>query len=282
MHIAAHHIDRKADAVPDAAAGASRRGVLGLGAALLATAAQQHPFLVARADEADAAVEVQQVAAATPAARVPMKRLQDDTLAYAFEYPEATASGRKLPLVFSRKPERYSSAAPLTADARQRIVCELADLVDSVTVSVTVGPPSGVLKGRTPDQWTARQVAEQVLIDRSTGRVTTGQRVSLSSVESATAETRDDGLVYYVYEHVSQGSPTLRTLSKETYRHSLAVTAMRPGLDGTPYLYTLNLSCPQELWEDAEAGFAASVASFRLLPTTNRYVAPDKDPWRFF
>ncbi len=67
-----------------------------------------------------------------------MKRLQDDTLAYAFEYPEATASGRKLPLVFSRKPERYSSAAPLTADARQRIVCELADLVDSVTVSVTV------------------------------------------------------------------------------------------------------------------------------------------------
>lgn len=61
MHIAAHHVDRKADAVPDAAAGASRRGVLGLGAALLATAAQQHPFLVARADEVDAAVEVQQV-----------------------------------------------------------------------------------------------------------------------------------------------------------------------------------------------------------------------------
>lgn len=25
-----------------------------------------------------------------------------------------------------------------------------------------VGPPSGLLKGRTPDQWTARQVAEQV------------------------------------------------------------------------------------------------------------------------
>lgn len=67
-----------------------------------------------------------------------MKRLQDDTLAYAFEYPGATASGHTLPLVFSRKPERYSSAAPLTADARQRIVCELADLVDSVTVSVTV------------------------------------------------------------------------------------------------------------------------------------------------
>lgn len=67
-----------------------------------------------------------------------MKVLQDDTLAYRFEYPAATASGRPLPLVFSRKPERYSSAAPLTADARQRIVCELADLLDAVTVSVTV------------------------------------------------------------------------------------------------------------------------------------------------
>lgn len=76
---------------------------------------------------------------APSAASAFMKRLQDDTLAYAFEYPAATASGRTLPLVFSRKPERYSSAAPLTADARQRIVCELADLVDSVTVSVTVG-----------------------------------------------------------------------------------------------------------------------------------------------
>lgn len=67
-----------------------------------------------------------------------MKSLQDDTLAYSFEYPAATASGKPLPLLFSRKPERYSSAAPLTADARQRIVCELADLIDAVTVSVTV------------------------------------------------------------------------------------------------------------------------------------------------
>jgi len=57
---------------------------------------------------------------------------------------------------------------------------------------------------------------------------------------------------------------------------------VRPGLDGTPFLYTLNLSCPQELWDDVSAGFAKSVESFRLLPTTNRYVAPDQDPWRFF
>lgn len=75
-------------------------------------------------------------AAAAPAPL--MKVVQDDTLAYAFEYPAATSSGRPLPLIVARKPERYSSAAPLTADARQRIVFELADLVDAVTVSVTV------------------------------------------------------------------------------------------------------------------------------------------------
>lgn len=76
--------------------------------------------------------------AAPAPALPPMKTLRDDTLAYEFTYPAATAAGKPLPLVFSRKPERYSSAAPLTADARQRIVCELADLIDAVTVSVTV------------------------------------------------------------------------------------------------------------------------------------------------
>lgn len=114
--------------------------------------------------------------------------------------------------------------------------------------------------------------------------------MSLSSVEAAAAETREDGVVYYVYEHVSQvgaprlherarrpqrvsaaatgacctghaaalaarrrcsenlapldrlgcwlaagvqGSPTLRALSRETYRHSLAVTGERFCLRGT-------------------------------------------------
>ncbi|KAI7843157.1 hypothetical protein COHA_003141 [Chlorella ohadii] len=248
----------------------SRRAVLGLGAALLA--AQIAP---ARAEEPAPAPLPQQPALP------PMKVLRDDTLAYEFEYPAETAAGKPLPLLLSRKPERYSSAAPLTADARQRIVCELADLIDAVTVSVTVGPPSGILKGRTPDQWTARQVAEQVLIDRSTARITTGQRVSLNSVEEASRQERD-GLPYFVFEHVSQGSPTLRTATLETYRHALAVTAVRPGLDGSPYLYTLNMSCPQELWGDLEAAFQRGVDSFRLLPPSSKYVAPDQDPWRFF
>jgi hypothetical protein len=44
----------------------------------------------------------------------------------------------------------------------------------------------------------------------------------------------------------AQGSPTpQQQRSTETYRHALAVTAVRPASDGTPFLYTLNLSCPE-------------------------------------
>ena len=46
------------------------------------------------------------------------RTLRDDTLAYQFDYPVVTTQGQQLPLVFSRRPEKYASAAPLTADAR--------------------------------------------------------------------------------------------------------------------------------------------------------------------
>lgn len=65
--------------------------------------------------------------------------LRDRTLAYEFIYP-IEAGGRKISLVASRKPERYSSAPPLSADARQRIVAELVDFSDRATLSVTVSP----------------------------------------------------------------------------------------------------------------------------------------------
>lgn len=63
--------------------------------------------------------------------------LKDDILAYEFQYP--TSYGNKqMSIIPSRKPERYSSAAPLSADARQRIVSELVSFPDRVTISVTV------------------------------------------------------------------------------------------------------------------------------------------------
>lgn len=61
---------------------------------------------------------------------------------------------------------QYSSAAPLSADARQRIVAELFDLSKFVTASVTVGPASGVLKELPQEEWRPRDVALTVLIDR--------------------------------------------------------------------------------------------------------------------
>ena len=94
-----------------------------------------------------------------------------------------------------------------------------------------------------------------MLADRSTSRVTAGQRVALNSVEDAAAEDRD-GQTYWVYNHYSQGSPNLLSPERETYRRATAVTAVREGRnDHVPYLYTLNFACPSEIWDDMEPMF---------------------------
>jgi hypothetical protein len=67
-----------------------------------------------------------------------------------------------------------------------------------------------------------------------------------------------------------------------TYRHARAVTVMREGLDHEPFLYTLNVSCPQERWEDLEEPFMRAVESFKLEETGPAYIAPNQDPWKFF
>jgi hypothetical protein len=262
--------------------GAERRRVIlsMIGAGALALTVANPSSSWAAADEGVVAGVAPTVAAAAAAT---YEHLSEPTLAYEFDYPAVTGSGRKIPLVFSRRPERYSSAAPLTADARQRIVCELADLIDAITVSVSVGPPAGSLRTTPQAQWTAKQVAAEILADRSTARVTSGQRVSLNTLEEANSIEKD-GTTYYIYEHISQGSPTLATTSRETYRHSLAVTAARPGLEeGSLFLYTLNMACPQEKWSELEAAYRHGVESFALVakPGTD-YVAPDQDSWRFF
>ena len=123
-----------------------------------------------------------------------------------------------------------------------------------------------------------------MLADRSTSRVTAGQRVALNSIEDAKAEQRD-GQTYWVsrcwvclqllngrdlkhpthsthhrgaqvYDHISQGSPNLLSPERETYRRAAAVTAVREGTnDHVPYLYTLNFACPSETWDDMEPMF---------------------------
>ena len=76
--------------------------------------------------------------------------------------------------------------------------------------------------------------------------------------------------------HHTQGSPNMTVKTKETYRHALAATTTRAGLDGTPYLYTLNLSCRQEQWDDLRPLFQQCVDDFALLQPTADYIAPDK------
>lgn len=76
-------------------------------------------------------------------------------------------------------------------------------LSDTNSYSGQVGPTSGVLVRVPQQQWSARQVAESVLADRSTSRVSAGQRVSLNTVEDAVQETRE-GQLYFVYDHITQ------------------------------------------------------------------------------
>ena len=280
---------------PDAAPPPSRRAALTSLTLALTAALAVRP---AGAEEAEGAVaDAAAVAKATPAPAPPpppppappaaasFARLADPTLSYAFDYP-TSVGGTPLPLLLSRRPERYSSAAPLSADARQRIVCELIALAQGVTVSVTVGPAAGVLKGRDPGTWTPKEVAATVLADRSTARVTGGQRVSLNAIERATKSARGPGAGgdFYAYEHLSQGSPSERSYdgARETYRHAWAVTGVRAGERGDPFLYTLNLSCPQDLWPRLGPAFEAAAASFELPPPGKGYVPPDSQPWRFF
>ena len=61
-----------------------------------------------------------------------------------------------------------------------------------------------------------------------------------------------------------QGSPNMANPNKETYRHAVAVTAYRPGLKGVPYLYTLNLSCPDDAWDKYGTLYQQAAATFRL------------------
>eukprot|EP00240_Pyramimonas_obovata_P016138 CAMPEP_0118952772 /NCGR_PEP_ID=MMETSP1169-20130426/55419_1 /TAXON_ID=36882 /ORGANISM="Pyramimonas obovata, Strain CCMP722" /LENGTH=300 /DNA_ID=CAMNT_0006900099 /DNA_START=70 /DNA_END=972 /DNA_ORIENTATION=- len=232
---------------------------------LLATAAT---FSLAQMDAFPQAIAADDVAS-----------FKEPLLAYEFSYPTKDANGNPIKWFAPRPAERYSSAAPMSADARQRIVYELLNIDGStpLTLSVAVGPIPPKLLDIPSDEWKPEQVAEAILEEKSTGRVTSGQRVAMSSLEEATLVERN-GTKYWLYEHVAQGSPNASEVySKETYRHSLAVTALRGD-----YLYTLNVAAPEKRWDSVAAGFVDVQQSFTLNDPANGYVPPEKDPWRFW
>lgn len=149
-------------------------------------------------------------------------------------------SGKPLSLFPVRKPSRFSSVPPLSADANQRIVSEMADFKGGVIFSVSVSEPPESIEGGEPADWSAGSVAKAILDDRwnltnnstlfrgfsphnelrplflnldlldlvscdcrSTGRNRLGKRAFLGSLDGASTETRD-GTLYWVYEYATK------------------------------------------------------------------------------
>eukprot|EP00271_Cylindrocystis_brebissonii_P011836 TRINITY_DN29802_c0_g1_i1.p1 TRINITY_DN29802_c0_g1~~TRINITY_DN29802_c0_g1_i1.p1 ORF type:complete len:361 (+),score=28.30 TRINITY_DN29802_c0_g1_i1:63-1145(+) len=205
-------------------------------------------------------------------------RFEDAINAYEFNYPLGLPdSSTRFNWAETRKPERYSSAAPLSADARQRIVSERLDFRNNLVVSVSVGPPNpAFLRGDDPKAWSAMAVARSVIADKSTARLSPEQRAQEVSIDEAV--TREvNGDTYWFYEYLAQKSPTNFANTPDVYRHSLAVSAAREG-----YIYTLNVSTLDSNWPKMEESLRAAVNSFHFTAPTNQYVPPWKDPWRFW
>nr|XP_023870440.1 psbP domain-containing protein 5, chloroplastic [Quercus suber]POE88803.1 psbp domain-containing protein 5, chloroplastic [Quercus suber] len=204
--------------------------------------------------------------------------LVDEINSYSYLYPVELPSKKFLfKWVESRKPERYSSAAPLSPDARLRIVSERVDLIDNLIISVSIGPPnSQFLKTKDKKTWIAKDVADSVLSDKSALRVTSSQRMAESSVLDAHS-SEIDGEPYWFYEYLVRKSPTKTAQGSNLYRHYVASTAERDG-----YLYSLNASTLNKQWDKMGPFLEKTVASFRLIPPTEYYVPPYKDPWRFW
>ncbi|CAN1218523.1 PsbP domain-containing protein 5, chloroplastic [Linum perenne] len=204
-----------------------------------------------------------------------MASMVDEINAYSYSYPMELQSKKfSFKWAESRKPERYSSAAPLSPDARLRIVSERVDFVDNLIISVTIGPPNvQFIKSKDKSVWNAKDVADSVLSDKSTLRVTSSQRLAESSLLDAHT-TQVDGQPYWFYEYLVRKSPTKDV---QEYRHYVASTAERDG-----YLYSLSASTLNRQWGKMGPVLERSVSSFRLLPPTAEYVPPFKDPWRFW
>lgn len=207
-----------------------------------------------------------------------MASVVDEINAYTYSYPAELPSKKFLfKWVESRKPERYSSAAPLSPDARLRIVSERVDIIDNLILSVSIGPPNlQFVKSKDKSTWAAKDVADSVLSDKSSLRVTSSQRLSESSILDAHA-SEIDGEPYWFYEYIVRKSPTKNAQESNLFRRYIASTAERDG-----YLYSLSASTLSKQWDKMGPYLEKTVASFRLVPPTGDYVPPYKDPWRFW
>jgi len=261
--------------------GASRRemmagisGTTGVLAGMLMT--QQ-----ARADEESAVIAPEESAPVVPAKpKGEFGYLRDPILSYSYKYP-IKAGNVDLKLTVSRKPEKYSSAAPLSSNFRHRIVNQMLDYNNVVVYAMYVCPAIGILKRFPPSDWTSQQVADTILLDRLNAKsIEEGRRYLEENVEGGAKYQDEDGTFYFQYEHLEPGKIS-KGMEPEG-RHNLAVTAARPGQDGSLYMFSLNMGCPEKLWEEMKPALYEAANSFRVDPLQSvapEYVPPDKDPW---
>jgi len=218
-------------------------------------------------NEGDDAIEPR-----APPRALSTKRVRSESLAYEFSYAVEAESGKPISWAVSRERDTYSSAEPMSPNARQRIVYELLSFKGPLTTVVTVSNTPPALESKPVKEWTAKRVANAVLSDKATGRVASGQRVSLAEVDNARTEIID-GTPYHYYEYISQGSPNLREPEATTFRHSYGVTVERDG-----YLYTLSSSAPEIYWDELSRGFDETINSFRLTkPNKKKYRQPGNE-----
>ncbi|CAI7785804.1 unnamed protein product [Closterium sp. NIES-53] len=236
-----------------------------------------------------------EAAVAAESQSVVFSKQTDSINACVYEYPLKIADPvGDIVWIETRKPERYSSAAPLSPDARLRLVSERLVPIRSLVISVSVSPPNAAFLQSPPPTttdpeaskasgWTAVNVARSVLADRTSPRMTSIQRLQetiLGDVyeELRTAEGASEPMKYYLFEYVNQKSPTMLTgLAKDVFRRSLAVAAEREG-----YIYCLTVSTVDSEWPQLEEALRTTIDSFRLTVPTGEYVPPWKDPWWFW
>ena len=218
---------------------------------------------------------------------------EDELNACSYKYPVSLGpESPPLNWIETRKPERYSSAAPLSPDARLRIVSERLLISETIAVTVAISPPNESFlslppppppsgKGSSSSGWTARNVAYSLLADRISPRLSPEQRQQEATLVDAYAEVREgpSPLQYYVFEFLTQKSPTVSRLTGTgpVLRRSLAVAAEREG-----YLYMFTVSALEDKWGKYGPLFRELADSFRLDDTTPSFVPPWKDPWRFW
>ncbi|CAI0414842.1 unnamed protein product [Linum tenue] len=173
------------------------------------------------------------------------------------------------------------AGAILISRAIISIVSERVDIFDNLVISVSAPQMSEFIKSKDKSIWNAKDVADSALSDNADVHGSESHPHSdwlrALFLMHTQLKLMDIGQPYWVYEYLVRKSPTKNVQEPNLYRHYVASTFERDG-----YLYSLSASTLNIQWDEMGPFLERTVSSFRLLPSTDEYVAPYKDPWRFW